>query len=178
MTDEELMQAYLAGDAQAFDALYARYRAPVYRYIARLLPAGLDADGVYQECWLKLVRHRRRWSRDAPFRPWLYRIAHNAAVDALRAAGRMPFDAGDTEVAAAQPSVERLQWLRDCVERLLALVADLPTTQRDAFLLKEEAGLTLDEISAVAAVGRETVKSRLRYALNRLRRGLEGCEDA
>lgn len=180
MTDEDLMQRYRGGDTAAFDALYERHRGPLYRYIARLLGTAGDADAVYQETWLKVVRHRDRWSPAQPLKPWLYRIAHNAAVDVLRAAGRAPetAEAVVVELAAPGQDVERWQFIRDCVERLLRLLAELPAVQRNAFLLKEEAGLTLQQIAEVAEVGRETVKSRLRYALTRLRQGLEGCEDA
>ena len=179
MTDEELMRRYRGGDVRAFETLYARHRGPLFRYVARLLHGG-DTEAVYQETWLKVVRHRDRWLQEQPFKPWLYRIAHNAAIDALRARKPDAVDpeAGPDDCADSQPPLDQWQYIRDCVERLLQLLGALPAAQREAFLLKEEAGLSLQEIADVAEVGRETVKSRLRYALNRLRKGLEGCEHA
>jgi RNA polymerase sigma-70 factor (ECF subfamily) len=178
MTDEELMDRYRRGDEQAFDALYARYRGPVYRYIVRLLNSQNDPDAAFQDCWLKVVRYRAKWSIDQPLRPWLFRIAHNCAIDTMRASQRSLTDADEriADFPSDQHPAEQWQFIRDCVERLLQLLAEMPALQRDAFLLKEEAGLSLRDIAEVADVGRETIKSRLRYAMNTLRKGLEGCE--
>jgi RNA polymerase sigma-70 factor (ECF subfamily) len=180
MTDEELMQRYRDGDAQAFDDLYGRYRGPVYRYVTRLLGAGHDIDGIVQDCWLRVIHRRDSWTPGSPFRAWLFRIAHNRAVDVLRSCARSPVDAAAnvSELPDRRHAVEQWQFIRDCIERLLRLLAELPAAQRNAFLLKEEAGLSLQDIAEVSKVGRETVKSRLRYAVGALRRGLEGCEHA
>jgi RNA polymerase sigma-70 factor (ECF subfamily) len=177
-TDETLMAAYCSGDSGAFDRLYARHKAPVYRYIGRLLRDTGDPDALFQEVWFRVVHHRNAWSRSRGFKPWLFAIAHNIAIDHLRSAGRQPGEPLDTvpELASRQPDIDRWQIIRDCVERLLGLLSELPEAQRSAFLLKEEAGLSLQEIARVADVGRETIKSRLRYALQTLRRGLEDCE--
>lgn len=174
------MTAYCDGDPDAFDGLYARHKGPVYRYVRRLAPDLPDPDAVFQEVWLRVIRRRTSWARNQPFRPWLYTLAHNIVIDQVRAARHRrtePLEAV-AELAARQPDVERWQFIRDCIERLLGLLAALPDAQRSAFLLKEEAGLSLQEIAEIADVGRETVKSRLRYAMKTLRRGLEGCEHA
>ena len=171
------MLAYLDGDTAAFETLYRRHRGPVYRYVFRLLGERGDPESVFQETWFKLIRHRARWRREQPWKPWLYRIAHNAAVDAMRREHEHPGD-GAAEVADSAPAVERWQFIRDCIERLLSLLRDLPAEQREAFLLQHEAGLSLQEIAELAGVGRETVKSRLRYVMRRLRTGLEGCDNA
>jgi RNA polymerase sigma-70 factor (ECF subfamily) len=179
-SDEQLMARYCGGDAAAFETLYRRHRGPLFRYVRRLAPAAADAESLYQDAWMRVIQARDQWRRDQPFKPWLYRIAHNNVVDSLRREGRMP-RADDDDAIAGLPADGReldvMQVLRDCVERLLALLARLPEVQRSAFLLKEEAGLTLEQIGEVTGVGRETVKSRLRYALTRLRQGLEGCND-
>lgn len=174
------MQRYRDGDVQAFDDLYARYRGPVYRYIARLLGTGHDIDAVVQDCWFRVIHHRDSWSAAKPLRAWLFRIAHNLAVDVLRSSTRSPVDAVDnvSELPDNRRSIDHWQFIRDCVERLLKLLSELPAAQRNAFLLKEEAGLSLQQIAELSDVGRETVKSRLRYAIGSLRRGLEGCEHA
>lgn len=178
-TDEQLMARYCDGDAAAFDVLYRRHRGPVYRYIQRLGHAGMDVEALYQDAWMRVIQARVQWRHGEPFKPWLYRIAHNRVVDALRKDSRM--DPADEQVVAAlpgrEPDSDVMQLLRDCVERLMALIGHLPEAQRSAFLLKEEAGLSLAQIGAVTGVERETVKSRLRYALNRLRAGLEGCDE-
>jgi RNA polymerase sigma-70 factor (ECF subfamily) len=178
-SDEQLMARYCDGDAAAFEALYRRHRGPLFRYVRRLAPAGADAESLYQDAWLRVIQAREQWRRDQPFRPWLYRIAHNQVIDRLRREAHLwP---SDDDVVAELPvpgrGLDVMQLLPDCVERLHALLARLPEVQRSAFLLKEEAGLTLEQIGEVTGVGRETVKSRLRYALTRLRQGLEGCND-
>ena len=178
-TDEQLMARYRDGDAAAFDELYRRHRGPVYRYIQRLGHAGMDVESLYQDAWMRVIQARGQWRLGEGFKPWLYRIAHNRVVDVLRRDGRM--QPADEQVVASLPSTDPdtdvMQLLRDCVERLMALIGRLPETQRSAFLLKEEAGLSLAQIGEVTGVERETVKSRLRYALKRLRAGLEGCDE-
>lgn len=172
------MEAYRGGDTAAFDRLYERFRGPLYRYVRRLCNDCSESDELYQDVWMRLVSARDQWQADQPFAPWLYRIAHNRVVDHWRAQGKGRFDDTEPEQLAGEaPAMERLAHLRDCVQRLLALLAQLPELQRSAFLLKEEAGLSLAQIASATGTVRETVKSRLRYAINRLRAGLEGCDD-
>ena len=83
----------------------------------------------------------------------------------------------ETVIPLDRPWPDAMMLIRECVERLFQLLGGLSETQRSAFLLKEEAGLTLEQIAEVTGTGYETVKSRLRYALQRLRTGLEGCDD-
>ena len=76
-TDEQLMTRYCDGDGVAFEALYRRHRGPVYRYVQRLAAADMDAEALYQDAWMRVIESRLQWRRDQPFKPWLYRIAHN-----------------------------------------------------------------------------------------------------
>jgi RNA polymerase sigma-70 factor (ECF subfamily) len=127
---------------------------------------------------MRLVRARDQWNPSQPFAPWLYRIAHNHVVDHWRTRGRaIENELEPEQVLSGGPDQDVMAHLRDCVERLLALIAALPELQRSAFLLKEEAGLSLAQIASVTGSERETVRSRLRYAMKRLRTGLEGCDD-
>lgn len=180
-SDEQLMQWYRDGDPDAFDRLYQRYRGPLYRYVRRLCNGCDAADELYQDTWLRVIRGRRQWQPGRGFRPWLYRIAHNRVVDHWRANLVKPGEPSELEqeleVVDRAPWLDVMAHLRDCIERLKALLEQLPVSQRDAFLLKEEAGLSLDQIAEATDTGRETVKSRLRYAVGSLRRGLEGCDE-
>jgi len=83
-SDEELMKRYCDGDALAFDRLYARYRGPLYRYIRRQCSDCPEAEELYQDVWLRLVRSHRQWDGVRPFRPWIYRIARNRVIDHWR----------------------------------------------------------------------------------------------
>lgn len=183
-TDEELMLRYRAGDVAAFDALYTRHRAPLYRYFLRLSGPAV-AEELYQDVWLNVIRARERYEVRARFRTWLYRMAHNRLVDHYRRtavgqslSGQDDGDEGVVESIAAAPLYEPDNVLarRQLAERLIRLLGELPEPQREAFLLREESGLSLDEIAGVTGVAAETAKSRLRYATARLRRGLAAAE--
>lgn len=165
------MQRYQRGDAAAFEQLYRRHRDPVYRYLQRGLQDPERARELFQEVWMSVVRSRDSWQPRARFTTWLYRLAHNRLVDEYRAARPPTLSLeDDLDVAApehAHPEAVALGQQR--LHRVLAAVQNLPMEQRQAFLLKEEGGLSLEEIGSVTGSGRETVKSRLRYALARLR---------
>ena len=91
-TDEQLMARYRDGDAAAFDTLYRRHRGPVFRYVKRLAAAGMDAEALFQDAWMRVIQARTQWRRGESFRPWLYRIAHNRVVDELRRHGHVAVD--------------------------------------------------------------------------------------
>ena len=180
--DETLMLRYRDGDADAFARLYARHKGSLYRYLLRQCGQPAVAEELFQDVWLKLIAARAGYTVQAKFATWLYRIAHNRLVDHYRASARgLPLSCADdcpewAEIPApeeVQPEVREDR--RRQSERLLALLAELPEAQREAILLKEEAGLSLEEIAQATGTGRETVKSRLRYALARLRQGLGGA---
>jgi RNA polymerase sigma-70 factor (ECF subfamily) len=181
--DEDLMLRYRDGDARAFEALYARHRGGLFRYVLRQVGFRAAADEVFQEVWMRIVASRARYRVEARFATFLYRIAHNCVMDHFR---RKPplqllsFDDQPDEAlqvpapAAEQP--ERRAQRSQVARELLRALALLPDEQRNAFLLHEEGGLTLDEIAEVTGVGRETAKSRLRYALAKLRSELTGMK--
>lgn len=183
LSDEELMLRYGAGDAAAFDALYARHKGGVYRYLLRQLREPAIAEELFQDIWLNLVNARERYTVQARFSTWLYRIAHNRLVDHVRRQGNTAVvsinqndedDDPPLEIAddtARTP--EARQWATQQLERIVELVEALPTVQREAFLLYHEGDLGVDDIAEATGVNRETAKSRLRYAFNKLRKGLE-----
>lgn len=174
--DENLMIAYANGDAGAFAELYQRHRSALYRFIRRQCAASV-ADELFQDVWTRLIVARQRYEVSAKFSTYLYQIARNRLIDHFRSTGRSLEDTGgDDPPDPPAPSTQQPEHLierRQRLDRLLALVEALPGAQREAFLLHEEAGMTLEEIADVTGAGRETVKSRLRYALARLREGME-----
>jgi RNA polymerase sigma-70 factor (ECF subfamily) len=175
--DESLMLRYRDGDAGAFEVLYRRHRAGLYRFCLRMCGSPARAEEVFQDAWLNLIQARSRYRVEARFRTFLYQIARNRMLDVLRHDGRPAISLDSEEgapVAAAleAPDAERPDVLlqRSQVLRGVADALDrLPAVQREALLLHEEGELTLEEIAALTGVGRETVKSRVRYALARLR---------
>lgn len=174
MKDEELMLAYCEGTASAFDALYARHKGGLYRYFLRQLNHQPElANELFQEVWMKLIRTRQSYQPTASFTTFLYRLAYHRLVDHYRSTGaQLPGDSLDESMPADhQTPVEQLQHeqLRQQVKQA---IAQLPSDQRNTFLLKEEGALSLADIAEVTGVNRETVKSRLRYAMKHLRQAL------
>lgn len=188
--DERLMLAYAAGRADAFDTLYARHRGPVFRYLVRHCGEARLAEELFQDVWTNVIRSRASYAPTAKFTTWLYTLAHNRLVDHWRARGQAGFvsldaDDGDDDVrgaALALPGArtdepETRVSSRETGQRIAAALAALPPVQRDAFLLQQEAGLSLAEIARLTGVGEETVKSRLRYATAKLRAALEDLRE-
>jgi RNA polymerase sigma-70 factor (ECF subfamily) len=190
MPDEQLMLAYARGDAAAFDQLYARHEAGLYRFVRRLLGAGLSAqaDEVFQDAWLRIVAARASFQpQGAAWRTWAFTIAHNAAMDRLRVAGRevavhaeddgegdAPLEWLAAEAGRVSPSSEDQAFWRAAGAQLLHCLDALPDAQRAAFLLHHEDGASVEDLAQRLALPFETAKSRLRYALKKLR----GCMGA
>ena len=169
--DSALMLRYKDGDIAAFETLYRRHNDALYRYLLRLCRHPENADDIFQEVWGKIIKAADRYRPTAKFTTFLYRVAHNCFIDYLRRNKRHTH-VGDFD-PDLQPNPDDLPEVATerslARERLQIALLDLPDEQRDVFLLHEEAGLNLDEISAVTGSNRETSKSRLRYAMNKLR---------
>jgi len=189
LTDDELMLAYARGDADAFDVLYGRHEGALLRFVRRLLGHGLaaQADEVFQDTWMRIIAARENYSArgDASWRTWAFTIAHHAAMDRLRVSGRekpLEFqdDADDplewlqAAVDMRHPSSEDVAFWRAAGQQLLDCLDALPAAQRAAFLLHHEDGASVEDLAHRLALPFETAKSRLRYALQKLR----GCMQA
>ena len=171
ISDEKLMQRYAKGDAKAFDQLYARHRAPLYRYFIRQVNNPATANDLYQGAWEKIIKARHSFRPKAPFKVWMYRIAHNHLVDHFRRL--RPEDSVEPDTLTdTQPDPSKGAIESEQNELLRTGINALPVDQRNTLLLKLESGLKMEEIARVTGVGRETVKSRLRYAVNYLKRSL------
>jgi RNA polymerase sigma-70 factor (ECF subfamily) len=177
--DTALMLRYRDGDMRAFELLYSRHKGPLYRYLQRLCHHQDVANDLFQEVWGKVIGTRERYEPRAQFNTFLFRIAHNCAVDYFRRAGRQQIgrmeDVGelaeslpDTPVGQPETQVSEMQ-VRASFRQALE---QLPTEQREAFLLYEETGLSVEEIGRITGVAMETAKSRLRYAFRKLRTAL------
>jgi RNA polymerase sigma-70 factor, ECF subfamily len=177
--DEELMLSYGGGDASAFETLYRRHRGPMYRFLLRQVGDTATAEELFQDVWMRVIDSRGRYQARAKFSSWVYAIAHNRLMDFYRACGRASFlDPEQAEEAledlpARDLPPEVLVDKKRAAERLLAALGELPEAQREAFLLQQEGELSVEEIGAATGVSRETAKSRLRYAIAKLRASLE-----
>ena len=180
LDDAELLRAYAAGDLWAFEALYARHKGPLFRYLLRQVRQPALAEDLFQEVWSRVIGARDRYQARAKFQTYLFTIAHHCCVDHWRrssARGGDAFDSGpihdDLLPAPAQDGPERRHGNDELRSKLRNALDLLPREQRDVFLLYEESGLSLEQIAAVTGVGMETAKSRLRYAVGKLRATLE-----
>jgi len=175
-SDERLMLDWVAGDAAAFEQLYGRHRTRLYRFLLRHLRDNALADEMFQDIWQKVIGARSGWTPDAPFGTWLYRIAHNRLGDhwrALKHRPPAPEDADERALRVPDPETpERVLSEFEQRRRLQLALDALPPEQREVVVLRLEQELSLEEIGEITGVGRETVKSRLRYAMDKLRAGL------
>jgi len=182
-TDEQLMLAYAAGDATAFETLYARHKGGLYRFVLRGIKERGIAEELFQEIWVRVIEARQRYAPQARFSTWLYTIAHNRMVDHWRKRGLnvVPLEREDPDdPAPPEPAAEaarepqRQAETNQQLERLGRALEALPQAQREVFLMREEGGLTLAEIAVATGSNEEAVKSRLRYAVAKLREALDG----
>ena len=172
--DGELMLRYARGDMRAFETLYRRHRSALYRYLVRQAHNTETANDLFQEVWSKVIASRERYEPRAQFRTFLYRIAQNCFIDYCRRASvRNESNGSDDSWESHLPASEQDRpdtraEQAQLTARYRAALAALPNEQRDVFLLYES-GLSLEEIATLSAVGAETAKSRLRYAVAKLR---------
>ncbi len=176
--DNALMLRYRAGDTVAFERLYARHKGPVYRYFLRQCGDAELAGDLLQELWAKIIAARHRYEARAKFTTYMYTLAHNCWIDNRRRESRRPLVSAsedfEPEAMTVDPAAtaERGAINLETAAQLEAAIAALPEDQREAFLLREEAGLSLAEIAVATDVPEETAKSRLRYAVQKLKRAL------
>ena len=179
-SDEQLMLAFQRGNPRAFEILLTRHEKGVYRFALRMLGDSMRAEEVAQESFLRVIQSAARYKAKAGFRNYLYRIARNLCIDLqrkrpreARSPGGEAGPGGTPEGAPDRnPSPENhvgAEELRSAIRR--ALLA-LPADQREAFLLKEVKDMKLQDVAAITGANLNTVKSRLRYALIRLREHL------
>ena len=191
-TDDELLARYRGGDDAAFAALYERHKRAVFGYLARLLGERARAEDVHQETWLQVVRLADRYRPGGTFKTWLFTLARSRCIDRLRrdrvrsvevSIDLDSVEGAATESATADPNrpvgaysgiaaavgPEELRQREQTAALLRKVLARLPAAQREVFLLRDEADLSLVEVAAVLGVDYEAVRSRYRYALARLR---------
>jgi RNA polymerase sigma-70 factor (ECF subfamily) len=177
--DGALMVRYAQGDLGAFTRLYERHKGGLFRYLLRQTRDRAVTEDLFQEVWSRVIASRERYQPLAKFSTFLFSIAHNCFVDHCRRAGTAPTaraesldDAGDALADSAHRGPDRQAESAETAARLREALERLPAEQREVFLLHEESGLGLEEIGELTGVGMETAKSRLRYALAKLRQCL------
>lgn len=191
-TDEVLMVSYQRGDREAFAELVRRYETPIYNFSLRQLRSREAAEEITQDVFLRVVRRASQFKHEARFSTWLYTIARNLTIDELRKRRhrRHPsLDQPSSMSPGAPPlldsvedisptgNAERSAAASQVAERIVEAVEALPEEQREVFLLREIANLPFADIAQVTGAGENTVKSRMRYALERLQQALSEFEE-
>jgi RNA polymerase sigma-70 factor (ECF subfamily) len=189
-SDEMLMVRYQRGEREAFAELVRRYNGPISNFSVRRLGTTSLAEDVTQEVFLRLVQKAAEFKHEARFSTWLYTIARNLCIDNLRKLkhrkhASLHGASGSDELPLAErlpsPSLdadtERGALSMEVLTDVEAAVQALPDEQREVFLLREIANLPFREIAIATGVGENTVKSRMRYALDRLQQALTEFEE-
>ncbi|MFO7564303.1 MAG: RNA polymerase sigma factor [Enhygromyxa sp.] len=190
-SDEDLMLAFGAGDAAAFEELVARHKRGLYNFLLRSVHNQSRAEELLQEVFLRVIRAKDRYQRTARFTTWIYTIARNLCVDESRRQKfrrTVPLEAkrrgrgGDpglsildvtasgeveTDAASEAPTIRA---------RVAAAIANLPEDQREVFVMRQFGGLSFKQIGEAVGAPENTVKSRMRYALEKLRGDLHDID--
>ncbi len=193
VTDEALMIRFQRGDRAAFATLVRRHQTPLYNFSLRHLRAQPAAEDVVQDAFVRVVQSAAEFKHEARFTTWLYTIARNLCFDHLRKQAHRKHPALDQakrgeaeegegptlgeQTADTRASVEREATSIELKERIAKAVEGLPEEQREVFLMREVANLPFKEIAEVTGVPENTVKSRMRYALERLQQCLSEYEE-
>jgi RNA polymerase sigma-70 factor (ECF subfamily) len=191
-SDESLMARYQGGEVRAFEVLLARHRGPVYNFLYRFVNNQAAAEDLLQEVFLRVIKGADGYQRNAKFTTWVYTIARNLCVDASRRAKHrralsldQPLNRDDGEdsavlgdaVADKGAAVDRQAIGHELRGRIERAVARLVDEQREVFVMREILNLPFKEIADITAVSENTVKSRMRYALEKLRDELQEYAD-
>jgi len=187
LTDVELIAKAMSGREDSFEELVRRYQRPITNYVFRMLndyDASLD---VTQEVFIKVYNSLSRYSSEYKFSTWLYRIAHNAAIDNIRR--RSPNEqsietenrdgAYQLQIESTNPSPEQERERSEWRTEIEAVVKCLPAVYRELILLRHSQDLSYDEIAEITGLPLGTVKNRLFRAREMMReifieRGITG----
>jgi RNA polymerase sigma-70 factor, ECF subfamily len=188
--DEDLMVLYQRGEVRAFEILLVRHRKPLYNFILRYLGDKETAEDLLQEAFMRVIRGAEAYKRQAKFTTWLYTIARNLCVDQTRrrkhrkhASLDAPLDAGEESgslldvIPSKEMSSDRKSVNKQLHETMQRAIAGLSEEQREVFLMREFLDMPFKQIADVVGVPENTVKSRMRYALDKLRLELDEYKD-
>lgn len=191
LSDEGLMEAYQRGDTRAFELLLRKHKRPVYNFVHRQVGHEATAEDLVQEVFLRVIKGASSYQRQAKFTTWVYTIARNLCVDHSRRAKHrraasldQPMSKEGSEgatmgdrVADRGPAVDRQVIGKQLQGRLQLAISGLTEEQREVFLMREYLNLPFKEIAEIVGCPENTVKSRMRYALEHLRQQLEEYRD-
>ncbi|MBX7148516.1 sigma-70 family RNA polymerase sigma factor [bacterium] len=182
LTDETLFNRYkMSGDMNAFNTILRRYQSPLFSFLVSRTKNKSEADDIFQEVFIKVVDKRHLFTTDVSFKAWLYTIARNTFIDAYRKKtrhkGLVPLDEKPDDGRALSESLGDNDFGLDekvsgsnLDEILTHILQELPEEQRETFVLRVKSEMTFEEIGEAMDCSVNTVKSRMRYALEELRK--------
>jgi len=179
MNDEALIAAYSDGKQSAFDIIYQRHSAPLYRFILRQCNQNISlSEEIFQDTWMNIIKNSKQFQAKSSFSTYLYQVTRHKIIDHARKKishreDEHSNDSDALESAKMEQPDEKTQ-LAICIELLQQCIQKLPDEQKEAFILKQETEHTLDELARITQTTLETFKSRLRYAMKKLREWLPG----
>ena len=192
VSDEVLMMQFQGGDRSAFTVLVRRHKTPIFNFILRQVRTKSTAEDLTQDVFVRVVQNAATFKHEARFTTWVYSIARNLCIDHLRkmslrrhpsldqATGKdkdgptLGERVADKHHSAA---ADRQAMSADIAARIVDAVDELPVEQREVFLLRQLGKVPFKEIAKMTGVPENTVKSRMRYALERLQEALREYED-
>lgn len=187
--DSELLTAYARGDVGAFEVLLARHRRPLFNFLLRSVRDHDRAEDLMQEVFLRIIQNAADFQGQSKFTTWMYTIARNLCVDHARKMTHRRHASLDATPAGQDgaplseripnvaPSTDRSAAAPEMRQRIALAVEALPEEQREVFLMRQLQGLGFAEIASVVGVSENTIKSRMRYALERLQDALANYQD-
>ena len=181
LSDQQLIDAYLAGDEAAFSTLLHRHKAKIYSSIYMLTKDRELADDLFQDVFIKIIDTLRRgkYNHEGKFLQWALRISYNMCVDQFRRAKRRTkvsatetFDIFDV-LESGDPNREASMMRDQTYDRVKYLVDMLPSEQREVVILRHYADMSFKEIACLTDVSINTALGRMRYALINIRKMIE-----
>ncbi len=178
-SDSQLVSQYLKGDKKALEILIARYLKQVYSFIYRLTGQAAEAEDITQEVFLKMWKHLKKFKSEHNFKTWLFTIARNTAIDYLRKKKDIPFSKFDNEegdnflmetLADTAPLPSKIFEQADLTNLLTKAINKLSVNYRQILLLYYKEQFTFQEIADITGESINTVKSRQRRALIKLKK--------
>ncbi|HEX6240750.1 MAG TPA: RNA polymerase sigma factor [Polyangiales bacterium] len=188
-SDEQLVGLYARGELSAMGVLVARYQKPLFTFLVRMNGDRARAEDLLQEAFLRMIEHAETFEGSARLKTWLYRIARNLCIDEMRRQRHRRHASLDAEqssedertlhdrIAASAPQSDRTAVSHQLSQSMVSAIGRLPDDQREVFLLRQVHALQFKEIAEITAVSENTVKSRMRYALERLQDALAEYRD-
>ncbi len=180
-SDQQLLEQYKDGDINAMELLVEKYKRPLFAYLFKMTGNNRYSDEIFQETWLRVIKNIGKFEQQN-FYGWLVRIAHNLLLDKIKkkkADYSLDADIGDGETPWVEtipaPDAAKNYNLDDeyLAERINNAIIQLPTEQREVFLLRTYNDLSFKEIAEAQKISINTALARMKYALEKLRKILK-----